>query len=204
MFCSEFYSVLVVILTPPLRSFIVDTLQNNFTSPDVAIISIFCENETEKGPAQTVRILQNVLAQLIHRKRSLSYASTQLHSFEFLKKTRASPEAYRNAIRAEANRFTKVYFIIDGLDLLTDRERVLRQLQKLPEHTQIFITLREAEIQNNAGYLDILASPEDLHKYVASRIHQDFEVARILPEEAIDCYLSDEVARFVVAKSHGQ
>lgn len=183
----------------------IDNLRKTFTSPDVAVVFVFSQCDTEKDQTLVSNsILQSILAQLIYQKRSLSYASAQVHEYEYHDKRQASPKAYHNAIRAEINRFSKVFLVVDGLDLFPDRERILHRLQKLPDHAQLFITLREAEIQDHAGYLNILASPEDLHNYVSSRVQQGSNLSRILPDNVAGCHFSDEVARFVVIKSHGQ
>ncbi|EAW11191.1 NACHT and Ankyrin domain protein [Aspergillus clavatus NRRL 1] len=186
-----------------LSSAIIDSLQRTFTSPDVATVYVFCQEEKEKEQT-SMSILRNILAQLVYRKRSLSYATSSLYYSESLMKGRASPKAYQNAIRAEVNRFSKVFFVVDGLDMFSDKERILTRLQKLPDHTQLLVTLRERnQIDSDSGYVNVLASPEDLQLYTISRIQNDPGLKNFCNQGPSDAQLRWEVVRSVLEKSHG-
>ncbi|PKY02487.1 hypothetical protein P168DRAFT_184924 [Aspergillus campestris IBT 28561] len=147
-------------------------------------------------------ILKDILAQLVYRKRSLSYATSSLYSAEALMKGRASPKAYQNAIRAEVNRFSKVFLVIDGLDMFSDKERILTRLQKLPEHAQLLVTLREVAQVGNASYVSVVASPEDLQMYAISRTQADPGLESLFKSEP-DHQLHQEVVRAVMETSRG-
>ncbi|PYI32322.1 hypothetical protein BP00DRAFT_160003 [Aspergillus indologenus CBS 114.80] len=144
-----------------LSSTIIDSLQKTFTSTDVATVFIYCQEEKAKEQT-SLEILRNILAQLVYRKRNLSYATSSLYHSESLAHGRASPKAYQNAIRAEVNRFSKVFFVIDGLDMVSDKERVLSRLQKLPDHAQLLVTVREVTQVGNASYISVLGASQDL------------------------------------------
>jgi hypothetical protein len=183
------------------RSIIIDSLQRTFTTPDVATIFIFCEDEKEKEQT-SIDLLRNILAQLVYRKRSLSYATSSLYYSESLSKGRASPKAYQNAIRAEINRFPKVFIIVDGLDMLSDKERILNRLQNLPGHAQLLVTLREVSQVGNASYVSVLASPDDIHRYTQSRIQLDHGLSEFF-KDGLGPQLQQEVVRTVMEKSNG-
>lgn len=147
-------------------------------------------------------LLQNILAQLVYRKRSLSYATSHLYSSESVTKGRASPKAYQNAIRAEVNRFSKVFFVVDGLDGFSDKERILTRLQKLPDQAQLLVTLREAnQIDQDSAYVSIVPSPEDLRLYTLSRIQNDAALKTLCNDEPAGVQLRREVVRAVMEKS---
>ncbi|KAF9893577.1 hypothetical protein FE257_010889 [Aspergillus nanangensis] len=184
-----------------LSSAIIDSLQRTFTSPDVATIFIYCQDEKENEQS-SIDILRNILAQLVYRKRSLSYTTSSLYYSESLKKGRASPKAYQNAIRAEINRFSKVFIIVDGLEMFSDKERILTRLQKLPEQAQLLVTLREATQVGNASYVSVITAPEDLHMYIFSRIQNDSSL-RCLFGNNSDPQLQQRVTRTVMEKSFG-
>ncbi|PTU20864.1 hypothetical protein P175DRAFT_0546775 [Aspergillus ochraceoroseus IBT 24754] len=184
-----------------LSAAIIDSLQRTFTSSDVASIFIFCQEEGEKEQT-TLDLLQNILAQLIYRKRSLSYASSSLYHSEHMMKGKASPKVYQNAIRAEVDRFSKVFFIIDGLDMLSDKERFIARLQKLPDQVQLLVTLREAPIAKVASYITVMAPPSDIHLYAMSRIQEDHSISALLCE-IDEPQLYQEVINMVSEKSHG-
>ncbi|GKZ69196.1 hypothetical protein AnigIFM50267_004383 [Aspergillus niger] len=184
-----------------LSSAIIDSLQRTFTAPDVATVFVIIQQEHAKDHNST-DILRSILAQLVYRKRSLSYATSSLYHSESLTKGRASPKEYHNAIRAEVNRFSKVMFVIDGLELLSDKERILSRLQKLPEHAQLLVTLREVTQVGDASYVSILGSSEDLQRYAISRIENDAGLRGLFGEEP-DSRLYEEVVYTVVEKCHG-
>lgn len=119
-----------------------------------------------------------------------------------MSKGRASPKAYQNAIRAEVNRFSKVFFIVDGLDMFSDKERILSRLQKLPEHAQLLVTLREVSQVGNASYVSVLASPDDIQQYTHSRIQLDSGLVELF-KDGIGPQLRQEVIHMVMEKSHG-
>lgn len=164
---------------------------------------VFCQDEKEKEQT-SLDLLQNILAQLVYRKRSLSYATSSLYYSESLTKGRASPKAYQNAIRAEVNRFSKVFFIVDGLDGFSDKERILTRLQKLPEQAQLLVTLREInQIDSDSGYVRVVPSPEDLQLYALSRIQNDPGLKSLCNDGPAGVEMCQEVVRLVMEKSHG-
>ncbi|KAE8150772.1 hypothetical protein BDV25DRAFT_106340 [Aspergillus avenaceus] len=184
-----------------VSSVVIDSLQRTFTTPDVATIFVFCQEGKEKEHT-CVDILSNILAQLVYRKRGLSYATSSLYYSESLTKGKASPKAYQNAIRAEVNRFSKVFFIIDGLDLFSEKERILSRLQKLPENAQLLVTLREVTKVVNASCLSVLASPEDIHRYTLSRIQLDTSFTGLFQGE-YGPQLQQNTIQAVAEKCHG-
>ncbi|KAJ6161244.1 hypothetical protein N7470_004640 [Penicillium chermesinum] len=155
-----------------LASAIVDNLQRTFTSADVAIVFIFAQDEADDGP-NSIGFLDKMLAQLVYRKRTPSHATAMLYKSESFTKGRASAKAYQDAIKAEINRFSRVIFVIDGLDMQSEKDRILNRLQKLPEHAQLLITMREARSASRDEHLSVLAVREDLELYICNRIDQD-------------------------------
>jgi hypothetical protein len=184
------------------RSVVIDSLQRTFTSPDVAIVFIFSHKEKEEGQGCPA-LLQNVLAQLIYRRRALSHATDSLYNFESMSGTKASSKAYQNAIRAEINRFSKVFLVIDGLDTMTDRERFLNRIQKLPEHAQLFITLRETANNERDNHIHISVPEQDIKDYVDSRLHQNPALMHLVNGEEPIPNLQDDIVRYIVERSHG-
>lgn len=190
---------------PRCSSAIIDFLQKTFTSPDVATVFVFCQEEGGKDRT-SIDLLKNILAQLVYRKRSLSYATSALYYSESLKAGSASPKAYQNAIRAEVNRFSKVLFVIDGLDMFSDKERILGRLQKLPQQAQLLFTLREmtgAKPLDSSGYVSVLAPAEDIGIYTLTRARTDPSLQSIIGVETPDIELEDAIIHAVVDKSHG-
>ncbi|KAJ5980250.1 hypothetical protein N7481_007548, partial [Penicillium waksmanii] len=188
-----------------MSSAIIDFLQKSFTSPDVATVFVFCQEGGGKERT-SIELLKSILAQLVYRKRSLSYATSALYLSESLKKGSASSKAYQNAIRAEVNRFSKVLFVIDGLDMFSDKERILGRLQKLPQQAQLLVTLREmsgAKPVDNSGYVSVFAPPDDIGIYTLTRARTDPSIRNVLGGDSTDIQLEDDIIHSVVDKSHG-
>ena len=142
----------------------------------------------------------------MYRKRSLSYATSALYHSESIRSGSASPKAYQNAIRAEVNRFSKVLFVIDGLDVFSEKERILGRLQKLPQQAQLLVTLREMsgiKPLDNSGYVSVFASPEDIGIHVLTRARTNSNIRKLLGGDSPDLKLEDAIIHAVVDKSHG-
>jgi ankyrin repeat protein len=184
------------------RSAVVDFLQRTFVSPDVGICFVFCHKEGEKDQGSTL-ILRNILAQLIYRRREISYSTSSLYNFESLCTAKASSKAYQHAIRAEVNRFSKVFFVIDGLDTFSDKERLLNRLQKLPEHVQLFITLRDVKSRETIQYITASTPADDIRLYTLARIRQDATLAHLIAEDPSSCRFEKDIIRYVAERSHG-
>jgi hypothetical protein len=187
------------------RSAIIDFLQKSFTSPDVATVFVFCQEGGVKERT-SIDLFRNILAQLVYRKRSPSSATSALYLSESLQEGSASPKAYQNAIRAEVNRFSKVLFIIDGLDMYSDKDRILGRLQKLPQQAQLLVTLREmsgVKPLNNSGYVSVFATADDIGIYTLTRARTDSSLRKIIGVDEPDLKLEDAVIHSVVDKSHG-
>ncbi|KAJ5095894.1 hypothetical protein NUU61_005250 [Penicillium alfredii] len=188
-----------------LSSSVIDSLQRTFPSFDVATVFIFCQEENGKERT-SMDLLKSILAQLVYCKRSLSYATSSLYYSESLAKGSASPKAYQNAIRAEVNRFSKVFFVVDGLDMFPDKERILSRLHKLPDQAQLLVTLREmsdVKAVDNSGYVSVFAPPEDIGLYTLARTRADHGMRCILGDTSPDLKLEDAILHSVVARSHG-
>jgi hypothetical protein len=182
------------------RSTIIDSLQNTFTSADVAVVFIFGHDETNEETS-SVGFLDKILAQLVYRKRMPSHATSALYKSKSFEEGNISAKAYQDAIRAEVNRFSRVLFVIDGIDMHVEKERILNRLQKLPDHAQLLVTTREAKYASKDEHISVLASQEDLESYICSRIDQDSALTTLLKQYAPELKMA--VVQQVCQKSHG-
>jgi hypothetical protein len=168
----------------------------------VAVVFIFGHKGKQKEMGSPA-LLQNVLAQLIYCRRRLSYPTKALYNFESVSTAKASSKAYQNAIRAEMNRFCKIFLVVDGLDTFNDRDRILNRLQKLPEHAQLFITLRESKPLDKINYIGVSSPAEEMETYVAARLRQDAALAHLSDNSPSGSTLQKDVVSYIVEKSHG-
>jgi predicted transcriptional regulator len=142
-----------------------------------------------------------MLAQLVYRKRTPSHATASLYRSKAFEEGKASAKGFQDAVRAEVNRFSRVFFVIDGVDQPSDKDRILNRLQKLPEHTQILFTMREERTSSKEDHLSILASRNDLESYVGSRVEQDEGLCALLKQYPSE--LKTAIVQQVAQKSHG-
>lgn len=181
------------------RSTIIDNLQKIFTSAEVAVVFIFGQDEMEEG--STLGFLDKILAQLVYRKRTPSQATASLYKSESFQIGRASAKAFQDAIRAEVNRFSRVFFVIDGIETPSEKERILNRLQKLPDHAQLLVMMREAKYDSKDEHLSVLAVRDDLEVYITSRINEDGGLRSLLKEYPSE--LKAAVVQQVIKKCHG-
>ncbi|KAJ5163243.1 uncharacterized protein N7500_005073 [Penicillium coprophilum] len=183
-----------------LASTIIDSLRNTFTSPDVAIVFIFGHDETDED-ATSVGFLDKILAQLVYRKRTPCHTSVSLYKSKSFAEGKVSAKAYQDAIRAEVNRFSRVIFVIDGIDMHVESERILNRLQKLPDHAQLLVTTREAKYASKDEHISVMAAHTDLETYAGTRIEQDERLSALVKQYPPE--LKFAVIRQVALKSHG-
>lgn len=116
---------------------------------------------------------------------------------------KASSKTYQNAIRAEINHFSRVFLVIDGLDTMSDRDRFLNRMQKLPEHAQLFITLRKSRDADVINQINISTPEKDIKDYIINRLRKDNKLSRLGFEDESDTEMHDDIVRYVAEKSHG-
>lgn len=182
------------------RSAIIDNLQRTFISPDVAVVFIFGQDEAEEEPS-SIGFLDTILAQLVYRKRTPCHATAALYKSESFEQGRASAKAFQDAIRAEVNCFARVIFVVDGVDMQADKDRLLNRLQKLPDHVQLLVTMREERYALKEDHLNVIAAKSDLDLYVGSRIEQDEGLTSLLKQYPSE--LRNAMVQQVVQKSNG-
>ncbi|KAE8385233.1 ankyrin repeat-containing domain protein [Aspergillus alliaceus] len=185
-----------------LSSSIIETLQNTFTSPDVAVVFFFCQDERDEE-ASSLSMLSNILAQLVYRKGSATHTTAALYRSEAFIHGKVSAKSFHNAIRTEINHFSKVYIIVDGLDLLPEKDRVIARLQKLPDHAHLLFTLREARNVDEEDFIQVIASRRDLAAYIDSKIDQEPELSSLLLQYPPEYLIKEAVVQQVVDKSYG-
>lgn len=166
----------------------------------MAIVFIFGHDEADEDPS-SVGFLDKILAQLVYRKRAPCHATAALYKSKSFAEGKVSAKAYQDAIRAEVNRFSRVMFVIDGIDMHVEKERILNRLQKLPDHAQLLVTTREAKYTSKDGHISVLATHGDLESYACSRIEQDEELSALVKQYAPE--LKFAIIRQVALKSHG-
>ncbi|GAB1216423.1 hypothetical protein ATERTT37_005638 [Aspergillus terreus] len=174
---EQYKTYFIVTLQADSRSSIIENIQNTFRSPEVAIVFLFCQEEKEDDQSGSTAMFANILAQLVHRRGSASYATASLYQSESYANGKATAKSYQNAIRSEINHFTKVFFIIDGLDMLHDKEKILNRFQKFPDQAQFLLARLHLDVLSrctDASLLQraLLHLPETLNDAYADSIKQ--------------------------------
>ncbi|KAF7625823.1 NACHT and ankyrin domain protein [Aspergillus flavus] len=185
-----------------LSSAIIENLRNTFITPDVAVVFFFCQDERDEE-ASSLSMLSNILAQLVYRKGFATHTTAALYRSEAFIEGRASAKSFHNAIKTEINHFSKVYLIVDGLDLLPEKDRVITRLQKLPEHAHLLFTLRDQRCADKNDSIPVIASRRDLTAYINSKIDQEPELLSLLQQYPPEYMIREAVTQQVVDKSYG-
>lgn len=99
---------------------------------------------------------------------------------------------YLDLLRAQADAFTSVYLVIDGLDRCrynTSRVGALKEisdsLRNLPSHVRILFTSRDSYIGEEIGTnhkIHIMPMEEDVRAYVKKRIGDDSLLNKVLEQ----------------------
>ncbi|KAL4891718.1 hypothetical protein BDV59DRAFT_62937 [Aspergillus ambiguus] len=183
-----------------LASSIIENLQNVFTSPEVAVVYLFCHEEKEEDQTGSTSMLANILAQLVHRRSAASSTTALLYQSESHAKGKASAKSYQNAIRSEINHFSKAIFIIDGLDTFHDKDKILNRFQKFPDHAQFLFTLRDPRHSKTDVAISIVSTRRDLETYIDSRISEDTNLTSLL--RRYSPHLKQAVIQQIIEKAH--
>ncbi|KAJ5480659.1 hypothetical protein N7539_006553 [Penicillium diatomitis] len=182
-----------------LASTVIENVQKVFTSAEVAVVYFLGHDETEE--TSTIAFLETILAQLVSRKNQPSHTTLTLYESEPFQNGHASAKGLQDAIRAEVNRFSRVFFVIDDIECLAEADRVLSRLQKLPDHCQFLVTTRESRIDTKDPCLSVHATRQDLELYVTARLEEDQGLHNVLKRYPIDLKIA--IVQQVVKKSHG-
>lgn len=165
-----------------LTSILVDDLCKRYPNDtSIGVAYVYC-NFQQKGEQTAYDLLASLLKQLVQGQSSLPSGVKDLYSQHQAKKTRPSIDEISKALQSVAAIFSRVFIIVDALDECQAsnkcRSTLLLEIFNLQAKTKanFFATSRRIPDIERAfkGYpsLEILASDEDVQKYLDSQMSE--------------------------------
>lgn len=157
-----------------------ESLQATFAhDKSITVASIYC-NYKDRTAQTPVNLLANIWSQL--QEGSLDPEVESLHDRQSNARPRLDDVC--KILRAEVNKFSKVFVIVDALDECEPayRLRLLTELRALSPKLKLLVTSRffdssGADISAEAD-IEILASDADLARYIQERAQETPRLAR--------------------------
>ena len=159
----------------------IDNLLQIAYGNDIAVAYIYCNYKADQDQTTTA-LPAAVLKQLVQFRPITDKAVQQLYNRHTNQQTRPSLKEIRDTLCIVLTRFSCTYVVVDALDECPNhngtRHQFLAELCKLQTDTDLrlmFTSRAISEIENEFGKaltLEVRASPEDVGKYVSSRIDQ--------------------------------
>lgn len=159
-----------------------DHLRTGFPK-DVGLAVVYC-NYKEREMQTPVNLLSSVLRQLYDRI-PLSDGVRALYLKHTKRNTRPTLAEISEQLRTEITQFSKTFIIVDALDECPEenqhRESLFEQLQSFESMAHLMITSRpEISPTPKSVQLEIVASKEDINRYIDGRISKSSRLNGLL------------------------
>jgi hypothetical protein len=190
---------------PYPRSIIVDYLQNVFKTDRVAILYIYC-NYREQSRQTISNLVASLLKQLVQDSSTAYDNIKSFYNRHRDHETRPTLDELRAELRSQIERYSKAFIVVDALDECAEvggtRAGLLAALRSLP--VNLLVTSRElhsiSEEFCGSKRLDILASNQDVQRYIESRIPHEPRLARHVKNHP---ELQDEIVTKITKNAGG-
>jgi Cdc6-like AAA superfamily ATPase len=165
-----------------MSSIVVDYLRNYFGDKDrIGIACLFCSYKS-RNEQTSADLIASLLKQLVQEQPLLPEIVKALHEIHCRRDTRPSFNELSKALRSVVDSYSRVFFVINALDELTNTDRtrkhLLHEISELQNQTRIslFATSRpipeiEKEFQGSVS-LEIRATDENVGNYLDGHISQ--------------------------------
>lgn len=186
------------------RSVIVDHLQRNIQSSNVAVAYIYCNYKEHNQTA--ANIVASVVQQLTQQQLDLTEEIFAAYDHHDTEGTTPSLLEYLELLRSQIRMFPKVLIVIDALDecLGGDRAVLLDELQSLSPAPYLLVTSRHIPTIERgfreAASLEIVAKGEDVRMFLEVWLDQQVLWVRLVKA---DPPLREHIVSTILAKSHG-
>ena len=188
------------------RSFIINNLEQTFTSEDVGIAYIYCNY---KDPEQTsANLLGSLLKQLLERRPAVIRNIRDIYITRCRKQIQLTITEYVGTLQKIVSEFSQVFIVIDALDELAEangtRELFIKEIQKLLPKVHLLVTSRWVpSIQQQLEtplHVEIRASDKDITEYLKERMAVATRLQRHVKE---DPQLQETIIRTIVKNCQG-
>ncbi|KAL9032261.1 MAG: hypothetical protein Q9180_006603 [Flavoplaca navasiana] len=189
-----------------LASIVVDFLRNGLPKqPPVGVASVYC-NFKEREMQSLENLLAGLCMQLIQASLPLPGTLTNAYRTHRQGETGPSMEDILQTFGEVLNSFGTVFLVIDALDECLEeiRSPLIHHLKAFSPSIRLLVTTRFSdgiltEFRNDTT-LEIRANPEDLKRYIGSRIEGNSRLARQLQGKTA---LAQEICDGIIAEADG-
>ncbi|OTB16284.1 hypothetical protein K445DRAFT_47805, partial [Daldinia sp. EC12] len=176
---------------------------------NTAILFTFCDYR-KNSIQNRLNLLASLWRQLLRRRCLASWECDELENkYEGPgRRRRPSADEMLEMLHREMTRYSKIYILVDGLDELESgvRHDLIRSHANSTHSLNILVTARtrgrETQHFDAAPHLELKASDDDLHKYVAHRLHAA-DTQTLRKHIARDRTLTRDIQDNIVQKAQG-
>lgn len=184
----------------------VDFLRNGLRKQHpVGVAAVYC-NFKEHETQSLENLLAGLCMQLLQDSQLLPRTLADVYHARRGNGTRPSLEEILQVFKEAAKFFVTVYLVVDALDECLEEVRrlLIPQLKAFSPRTRLLVTTRFldgilSEFKSGVTF-EIRASPEDLRRYIRSRVEGNNRLARQLQGQTA---LANEICDGIIAKADG-
>jgi len=163
----------------------VNHLQTIYSNDNIAIAYIYC-NYKEQTEQTVSNLIASLLKQLVQDYSAAYDDVKSFYKHHRDRRTRPTLDEFRQALRSEIKRYSKVFILVDALDECSEvdgtRIKLLSALRSLANTVNLLVTSRDlasiAQDFHGTKRLDIRASDHDVRRYIEGRIPRESRLAR--------------------------
>lgn len=166
---------------------------------------IYC-NYKQQTEQSVLNLITSLLKQLVQDD-CAAYGDVKcLYDRHKVLGTRPTLDEFLHAFRLAAERYSKMFIVVDALDECSYgiRRRLLTALRTLTSTANLLVTSRDlssiAEEFQGATRLDIYASDDDVRRYIERRIPHESRLAKHVEGQPV---LQEEIVRRILENVQG-
>lgn len=165
------------------RSLIVHEVAKQSTIEDVAVVSYFCDYQNQKDQT-TENILRNLIKQVAEPKKTFPQALISFYEdCKSSQQVLGIPKLER-LLRDLCNETPTTFLVVDGLDELVQRAKIISVLQSLSKSgVRVLVTSRpfpdiQTAFKSNPN-MEIRAMDVDVREYIESRFQESEDLIEL-------------------------
>jgi hypothetical protein len=170
---------------------------------DVKVAYLYCSQIASNQTA--VNLIASLLQQLVQSEAKVSDGISALYEEHKRKRTRPSLADFTRLLQQEAQRFSKVFIVIDAVDECMDgntRDALLSEItKKLKPYLRVLITARpHIRYAGDPSILEIRSNPWDIEMSIHGRLQKEHRLRTYISK---DPKLGNEIMARIAEFSEG-
>jgi hypothetical protein len=152
---------------------------------DVKVAYLYCDYKASDQTA--VNLIASLLQQIVQSETKLLDGINAFYEEHRRKRTRPSLADFMRLLQKEAQRFSRIFIIIDGVDECRDnniRDSLFSEITKLKPYLHLLITARpHIRPASDASILEIVCNRLDIEMYIHSRLQKEHRLKRYIAKD---------------------